>query len=101
MHRTAELMRAGQSADLRTYDVRQYSETYIRQVIEEQLPNPQDREGISGTTRVWEKREESINPNNTKQRRAQLEPRYQSTSLLEILWGITEKNDSTNIYVPN
>ncbi|TWR86674.1 hypothetical protein FJD38_20795 [Pseudomonas saxonica] len=91
MHRTAELMRAGQSADLRTYDVRQYSETYIRQVIEEQLPNPQDREGISGTTRVWEKREESINPNNTKQRRAQLEPRYQSTSLLEILWGITEK----------
>lgn len=90
--RLSALMNAGQSANLTTYDIRPYSETYIKKIAEERLPVSKDRQGISGSTRVWEKREEPINPDNkkTSKRPPQL-PRYQSTNLLEILWGITEK----------
>nr|WP_314486601.1 hypothetical protein [uncultured Pseudomonas sp.] len=90
--RTSELMNAAQSADLTAYDIRPYSETYIKKIAATQIPVFQNRQGISGSTRVWEKREEYINPDNKKiSRRTPQAPRYQSTNLLEILWGITEK----------
>lgn len=92
-HRTAELMNAGHSADLMAYDIHHYSETHIKKIAAEKIATPEDRLGISGSTRVWEKREEYINPTNKKlsSRRTPPTPRYQSTNLLEILWGITEK----------
>ena len=92
-HRTAELLNAGYSADLIAYDIHHYSEAYIKEVAAEQIPAYQDRLGISGSTRVWEKREAFINPHNkkTQSNSTKQTPRYQSTNLLEILWGITEK----------
>ncbi len=92
-YRTAELLNAGHSADLIAYDVHHYSETYIKEVTAKQIPAFQDQLGIRGSTRVWEKREAYINPQNKKIQSSSTKqtPRYLSTDLLEILWGITEK----------